>query len=70
MLAPARTPKAIVSRLQADIKLVMSMPDVRERMAKMGVDVVTSQPEEFDKFLRAELVKWGNVAKQAGVKGD
>jgi tripartite-type tricarboxylate transporter receptor subunit TctC len=48
----------------------MNMPDVKEKMAKMGVDVVASQPEEFDRFLRSELTKWSSVAKQAGVKAE
>jgi tripartite-type tricarboxylate transporter receptor subunit TctC len=63
-------PKPLVARIQADLKQVMNMPDVRERMVKLGVDVVASQPEEFDRFMRSELVKWGGVAKQAGVKAN
>ena len=39
-------------------------------MAKMGVEIEASAPEDFDKFIRAELVKWSAVAKQAGVKGE
>jgi tripartite-type tricarboxylate transporter receptor subunit TctC len=70
VLAPGRTPKALVSRIQSDISRVMNMPDVRERMVKLGVDVVASKPEEFDKFVREEFVKWGKVAKQAGVKAE
>ena len=43
---------------------------LRERMAKMGVEIVASSPEDFDKFIRAEFGKWSGVAKQAGVKGE
>ncbi len=70
VLAPAKMSKPLVARIQADLKQVMNMPDVRERMLKLGVDVVASQPEEFDRFMRSELVKWGGVAKQAGVKAN
>ena len=70
VLAPGRTPKAVVARINADIRQVMNQPDVRDKMAKLGTDVVTSSPEAFDKFIRAELTKWSGVAKQAGVKGE
>ncbi|MFZ2736676.1 MAG: tripartite tricarboxylate transporter substrate binding protein [Burkholderiaceae bacterium] len=70
VLAPGRTPKALVARLNTDIQKVMSLPEVREKMTKLGTDVVTSSPEEFDKFIRSELGKWSTVAKQAGVKGE
>ena len=70
VLAPARVPKTVVAKIHADIRTVMNLPDVRERMAKMGVEIEASAPEDFDKFIRAELVKWSAVAKQVGVKGE
>ena len=70
VLAPARVSKAVVARIHADIRTVMNLPDVRERMVKMGVEIEASAPEDFDKFIRAELLKWSAVAKQAGVKGE
>ena len=70
VLAPARLPKPLVAKINADIRQVMNLPDVREKMAKLGVDIVTGSPEEFDKLIRAEYSKWSSVAKQAGVKGE
>ncbi len=70
VLAPARVPGAVVAKVNASIRTVMNLPDVRERMAKMGVEIEAGTPEEFDKFIRAELAKWSVVAKQAGVKGE
>lgn len=70
VLAPAKLPKPVLKKIYNDISTVMNMPDVKEKMAKMGVDVVASQPEEFDRFLRSELTKWSSVAKQAGVKAE
>lgn len=69
VLAPAKTPKALIAKIQADIKQVMSAPDVKEKMTKIGVDMILSTPETFDQYMRSELTKWGTVAKQAGVKG-
>ena len=61
---------ALVARINAGIRGVMNLPEVRERMAKMGVEIEAGTPEEFDKFIRAEYAKWSVVAKQAGVKGE
>jgi tripartite-type tricarboxylate transporter receptor subunit TctC len=70
VLAPVRMPKALVARINADIRQVMNQPDVKEKMARMGVEVVAGSPEEFDKFIRAEYAKWSGVARQAGVKAE
>jgi len=70
VLAPGKSSKALVARISSDIRTVMNLPDVRERMAKMGVEIVASSPEDFDKFIRAEFGKWSGVARQAGVKGE
>jgi tripartite-type tricarboxylate transporter receptor subunit TctC len=70
VLAPGKTPKALVARMANDIRTVMALPDVRERVARMGVEIVAGTPEDFDKFIRAEYAKWSGVAKQAGVKGE
>ncbi|MCE9642543.1 MAG: tripartite tricarboxylate transporter substrate binding protein, partial [Betaproteobacteria bacterium] len=57
----ARTPQAIVKKLHADIVRVLNMPDVRERLSVQGVDVAGTTPAEFEKFLRAEVVRWGKA---------
>jgi tripartite-type tricarboxylate transporter receptor subunit TctC len=70
VLAPGKSPKALVTRISNDIRQVMSLPDVRERMSRMGVEIVAGTPDDFDKFIRAEYTKWSDVAKQAGVKAE
>ncbi len=70
VLAPAKLPKSVLTKINNDIRTVMNMPDVKEKMAKMGVDVVASPPDEFDRFIRSEFTKWSSVAKQAGVKAE
>lgn len=66
----ARTPPAIVKKLHDDIVRVLNMPDVRERLSVQGVDVAGTTPAEFEKFLRAEVVRWGKAVKQSGAKPD
>jgi tripartite-type tricarboxylate transporter receptor subunit TctC len=70
LVAPAGTPKAIIARLNAESNRILSMQDVKERMAGAGIDAASSTPEEFGKFIRAELARWGPVVKAAGAKLD
>jgi tripartite-type tricarboxylate transporter receptor subunit TctC len=46
------------------------MPDVRERLAGLGLEVVGSTPEQFDLFVRAEIAKWAKVIKDNNIKAD
>jgi tripartite-type tricarboxylate transporter receptor subunit TctC len=64
---PAGTPKEIVARLQQEIAKGFNSGETRERLARDGNEVVTSTPEEFDAFFRAQMVKWGKVIKDANI---
>jgi tripartite-type tricarboxylate transporter receptor subunit TctC len=68
MLAPAKTPRPIIERLNRELVNWLKQPDVAEKMLAEGNEVVASTPEEFAAFLRAELQKWAKVAKLAGIK--
>lgn len=68
MLAPARTPKEIVTRLHAEMTRILQQPDVKERFAGDGADPVGNTPEEFARYIQSELVKWAKVAREAGIK--
>lgn len=68
MLAPARTPETIVTKLNSTIVQVMKTRDMGERFAALGADTTTSTPAAFGKFISDEIVKWGKVVREAGVK--
>ena len=68
MLVPAGTPKAIVDVLYRETINILKMPDVQERFASIGVDVVGNTPDEFAAQIRAEIAKWGKVIKDANIK--
>ncbi len=70
ILAPARTPPAITAHLHRVIVRMLQQPDVKARMANQGVDIVGSSPDEFQKFIIAEIAKWARVVKAAGVRAD
>jgi tripartite-type tricarboxylate transporter receptor subunit TctC len=70
IFAPARTPKAIIDKLNADILQVLRMPEVRERLTGLGFEVVGGTPDELGAFLKAEITKWTKVVKDSGAKVD
>ena len=67
MLAPAGTPPAILAKVQADVAGALRLPAVRTRLSSEGAEPVGSTPEEFEKFLTAEIRKWAKVIKDANV---
>ena len=70
ILAPAKTPRAIVDRLRNEILAVTALPEVRERFAAIGVVRSEATPEDFSAQLKAELERWGPVVKKAGIKAE
>jgi tripartite-type tricarboxylate transporter receptor subunit TctC len=70
MLAPAKTPKAIIARLNAAIVKVVTMPEMRSQFEIQGTDPVASSPEEFAAFIRRDMAKYAKVVKVSGAKVD
>jgi tripartite-type tricarboxylate transporter receptor subunit TctC len=70
LLAPAKTPPAVVSKLHTDIANVLAMPQVKQRIADMGGATIPMSPEQFGAFIRSEIDKWGAVVRQAGIKAE
>ena len=68
LLAPAATPRAIITRLHADAAKALRMPDVVERLSSQGAEPVGNTPEEFTSFIRSEIDKWANLVKVANMK--
>ncbi len=67
IFVPAKTPKAIVNRLATELDAVLKSPEVRQRMATLGVDISGMGPEAFGKYQKAEIARWGKVIKDAGI---
>ncbi len=70
LLAPARTPKEIIQRLNADTAKVIRMPDAKEKLSSQGFDIQGSTPEQFGTAIRNDIVKYGKVIRQAGIKAN
>jgi tripartite-type tricarboxylate transporter receptor subunit TctC len=67
MMAPARTPRDIVNRLQAEVVKALALPEVKERFQQLGADPWTMTPEQFDAYIRAEVASNGPLVKAAGL---
>jgi tripartite-type tricarboxylate transporter receptor subunit TctC len=70
MFAPAKTPAAIVERMQKEIARVLSLPETRQRLMEQGADPVGSTPEELGRIVRTELKNWAVVVREAHIKGE
>ena len=70
VLAPSGTPKAIVDKLSRDIAAALASPEVQKQFESEGAEVVQMDPDEFGKFLAAEMTKWERVVKEANIKAE
>ncbi|MFJ1257215.1 tripartite tricarboxylate transporter substrate binding protein [Cupriavidus sp. CuC1] len=68
VLAPAGTPKEIVTALNGEIAKVLATPEVRERLSAQGAEARTSTPQEFERYIKAEIAKLAPVVRQSGVQ--
>jgi tripartite-type tricarboxylate transporter receptor subunit TctC len=67
---PAGTPQGVVSKIQTELVRVVALPDVRERMFGLGMEVAGSTPEQLGALVKSDIAKWGKVIKDAGVRVD
>ena len=70
LMAPAGTPRTIVMKLNAESNRILALADVKERLGGAGIDTAGGSPEDFAKFSRDEMAKWGPVVKASGAKAD
>ena len=66
--APARTPVEIVAKLNAEIAAVLAEPAVRDRLRQEGLETVGASPAAFGEYTRAEIRKWGEIVRAAGIR--
>ncbi|HEX2825034.1 MAG TPA: tripartite tricarboxylate transporter substrate binding protein [Burkholderiales bacterium] len=70
MFAPARTPTAIVNKLNAEVVRILKTPEVRDRFIAMGADPVASTPEQFGAYVKSEIARWGKVIRDNNIQAD
>jgi tripartite-type tricarboxylate transporter receptor subunit TctC len=71
IFAPAGTPKPIMDKLHAELRKALDLPDVKKALGEtLGMDIRGASPEETQKFLRAEMTRWGKVVKDNNIRAD
>ena len=68
MVAPAGTPRAVVGKLNAELRRVLVLDDTQKRLAGLGMVAASVSPEELDAYIKAEIAKWGKVIGDADIK--
>jgi tripartite-type tricarboxylate transporter receptor subunit TctC len=67
MVAPANTPREVITRLNREMVTILQAPDVKEKFAADGGDPAGTSPEEFGRYIKSETEKWQKVARSAGI---
>ena len=70
ILFPAGVPRAIVDKVNADVVRALATPEVKVRLGEVGVEAISSTPEQFGAFMAAEAARWGKLVKEANLKVD
>jgi tripartite-type tricarboxylate transporter receptor subunit TctC len=68
MFAPTGTPKEIVVKLSTELRKIIETPEVKQQIAATGFEAFSSTPEELDEFVKQQLMKWGQMIKEAGIQ--
>jgi tripartite-type tricarboxylate transporter receptor subunit TctC len=68
VVVPSATPRPLVHQISTDINTALKNPDLKERMAGVGMEPAGDTPEQFDAYIKAEIEKWAPIVKEAGLK--
>jgi tripartite-type tricarboxylate transporter receptor subunit TctC len=70
LFAPANVPKDVVAKLHTEFTRALALPDVKEKLAGLGIEPVGNKPEEFAAYIKSEAAKYGEVIKKSGARVD
>ncbi len=70
VLAPAKTPHAVILKLNREIVRILQIPDMKERLAADGSEAVGNTPEQFHAHIKAEVAKWARVVRDANIRAE
>jgi tripartite-type tricarboxylate transporter receptor subunit TctC len=70
LFGPVGLPRELIAKLNADVTAALATPDMKERLAVLGAEPMPMPTEEFGRYVREEIVKWGKVVKASGAKID
>jgi tripartite-type tricarboxylate transporter receptor subunit TctC len=70
LFAPAGTPRAIILRVNAEVRKILAVPAIQQRLTAAGAEVTTSTPDQFAAFVKAEMTKWARVVRLSGARAE
>ncbi len=70
LFMPAKVPPEIVNKVNAEVRRILDGAELKARLAPQGIELVTSSPADFARFIREDNAKWGKLIKEAGIKGE
>jgi tripartite-type tricarboxylate transporter receptor subunit TctC len=70
LFAPAKTPRAITAKINADVNRALEQPDTRQKLAGGGLEPLGGTEEAFARYFKAEVLRWAKIVKDAGIKGE
>jgi tripartite-type tricarboxylate transporter receptor subunit TctC len=70
VLAPAATPPAAITKFNTELNALLQLPDIREQLAKQGMNAAGGTPERFGNLVKSELARWARVVNAAKIKAD
>ena len=68
LVAPAHTPPVVIDRLNREVVAILHDPQVSGSLAEQGVDVVGDTPQAFQEIIEADIAKWRDIIRQAGIR--
>jgi len=70
LFMPAKVPQEVVAKVHGEVLRILNGAELKARLGAQGIELVTSSPAEFARFIRDDNAKWGRIIKEAGIKGD
>ncbi len=70
LVVPAATPQAIVNRLSSELTRISQQPELRQRLAQLGLEALNCSPDRFAEVIRTDHAQWGQIIQRAGIRGD
>ena len=70
IMAPAGTPAAVITRLNGEITRILGQPEIKAGFARVGTDVLATDPQKFGALIKSEIAKWAKVVQETGVQAN
>ena len=70
LFVPSKTPPDVIQKINGEVRKLLEAPETKAKFAAQGIEVWTSSPQEFARFLREDNARWGKVIREAGIKGE